>query len=395
MPKYKYTAVDIHGRRQSGICTVQSKQRLIESLSKQGLFVTAVKPFAMQSALWGGGAAELALFCRQYAVMLSSGVALLDALNLLKEQHFSPAFAVAIYDVCDGVSGGEMLSSAMSKHKKIFPSFFCAMVKSGEASGKLPEVMTELAVYYEKQNEVKKKVGSALAYPILLLCMTVFIVVLMLTFVIPTFRASLSAMNVEPSELTLTVYAVSDFLTGYWYAVLGAVLLAVLAVYFASKTAKGAHFMDFLRVKLPPMGSVNRQLIAARFARTFGLQIASGMDVATALDVASAVIINKYVLGKYKRAVAEIKHGSTLYDAFGRHRLLPVTMLRMIEVGETTGRLSEVLKSSADFYDSEIESSLSKLTTRLQPMLLFILGAIIAVLFVALYSPMLSIINNI
>ncbi len=401
MQQYKYTAINLQKEKFSGHFIAQDEEDLAVQLSKQGLYLVSCKPYTGKSPsaffTLGTGKvrlSELTTFCRQYAIMVNSGISLLGGIEILKEQNFSAYFRQLLQVIYEDLKAGMMLSEAMAKHKGVFPTFFRSMIKVGETSGKIDVVLNSLADYYERDNAIKKKVRSAFSYPIMLLCMTVGIIILMLAFVIPTFRESLSSLDIEPEGLTKAVYDISDFLLAYWLYILAGVIVLVLALILFGKTARGRYAYDWLKVHAPIIRKVNVDLITARFARGFGLLLSSGMDITEAMDAVVIVFGNQDVERRFKLAAEDVRHGTTLAIAFNRYKLFPDILTQMVAVGEKTASLDEVLERSCAFFDDTVESSLTAVTSKIQPIMLLLLGGIIGTLFIAVYSPMLTIMQG-
>ncbi len=399
--QYKYTAINLQKEKFSGIFIAQDEADLAVQLSKQGLYLVSASPYSDKSPsaffTLGTGKvklSELTTFCRQYSIMINSGISLLGGLEILKEQKFSRYFRQLLQVIYEDVKAGMMLSEAMAKHKKVFPDFFRSMIKVGETSGKLDVVMNSLADYYEKDSAIKKKMVSAVSYPIMILCMTLVIVIVMLAFVVPQFRETLDKLEVEGNLMTQSVFAISDFLVANWLYLLAGVIVVALILFAIGKTKKGRYVYDWLLVHTPIISKVMIDLITARFARGFGLLLSSGMDVTDALEAVVIVFGNKDVERRFGLAVEDVKHGTQLAIAFDKYRLFPDIMTQMIAVGERTAALDEVLTRSCTFFDDAVDSSLNSVTSKIQPIMLIILGCIIAVLFMAVYSPMLSIMEN-
>ena len=268
------------------------------------------------------------------------------------------------------------------------------MVYVGEQSGKLENVFIALAEYYETDAGIKRKVKSALSYPIMLLCMAVGIVILMLAFVIPTFRETLSQLEVEVSGLTKAVYDMSDFLLANWLYLLAGAILIALAIFGVLQTEKGKYGLDYLKVKIPLIKRVQINTITARFARGFSLLLSSGMDLTEAMDSIEVVLGNRYVKQRFHAAADSVRQGMSLTNAFETYKLFPSMMNQMITVGEKTNSLDEVLTRSCVFFDSQVETALNSVTSKIQPVMLVLIGGVIAVMFLAVYSPMLSIMTG-
>ncbi len=401
MKQYKYTALNINKEKITGTFIAEDEKELATELAKQNLFLVSASIYTGKtpSAFFTMGTGkvtmqELSMFCSQFSIMLSAGMPVLDCLEAIKSQPFSAFFKNILQVIYDDVKSGVVLSEAVNKHNKVFPNFFCNMIYVGEASGKLEDVFLSLSDYYEKDTAIKKKTKSALSYPIMLGVMTVGILILMLLFVVPTFRDALSSLNVELNGLTTAIYAVSDFMIDDWFYIFLALVLIVVGFIVALKTERGAYFFDKLKLKIPVIKTVQTNLITARFARSFALMITSGMDIVESLDAVEIVIGNRDAEERFRQAAYEVKHGSKLAEAFQKYNLFPQVMIQMLTVGERTASLDKILRRSCDYFDEQVDTSLSSLTSKILPIMLLLLGVIVGGMFVAVYSPMISIMQN-
>lgn len=400
MQKYKYTAVNLQKHKIRGVFIAKDEEDLAEQLAKQSLFLVSAKPYSSgtSGSFFSYEAKvtvnELTSFCRQYAIMLNTHIPILDCLDILKNQPYTNYFKNVISVIYEDVESGVLLSEALEKHKNVFPDFFRSMVKVGELSGKLDSVLTSLAEYYETETETRRKVKSAMAYPMMLMGMTVGIVVLMLAIVVPTFRETLSKLNVEPEGLTAAIYAISDFLLGYWQVLLLAISGIALAILIVNRTEKGKYFIDVLKLKLPIIKTIQINTITSRFARAFALLLSSGLDLNEALNATEIVIGNRYLTKRFHEAAEAVRGGMSLTNAFESYDLFPPMMIQMITIGEKTNALDEVLTRSCKFFDDQVETSVNSLTNKLQPIMLLIMGTVICVLFLAVYSPIISIMTG-
>ena len=256
------------------------------------------------------------------------------------------------------------------------------------------KISVALAEYYERDASVKRKVKAAMAYPMMLMGMTVAIVVLMLGFVIPKFKSTLSTLDVRPEGITKAIYDASDFLSENWYVLATVVMLLGILIFAFFKTRIGKRFIEVFKVKCPLIKKVQINMITARFARAFSLLLSSGMDLASALETTSIIIGNSYIEDKFNEAIEDIRHGVSLTHAFQKQKIFPQMMLQMLSVGERTASLEDVLTRSRVFFDEQVETSLNSLTSKIQPVMLMIMGAVVGTLFIAAYSPMLSIMNS-
>lgn len=402
MQKYKYTAVNLQKQKIKGTFIANDENDLAAQLAKQSLFLISAKPYENDTpsaffTLSVGSSvslSELTTFCRQFAIMQNTGIPILDCLDILRNQHYSTYFRNLLNVVYDDVKSGVLMSDALDKHKKVFPHFFRSMVRVGEMSGKMELVFSSLADYYESDKAIKGKVKGSMAYPMMLLAMTIGVVVLMMLMVIPRFRDTMFQMDVEITGLTKAVYGMSDFFMTNWLVMLAGVVTAGLLLVLALRTEKGAFFFDKMLTVLPIVKTVQRNLFTARFARAFGLLLSSGMDLNAAMDSVEVVISNRYLKKKFHEAAENVRQGMAMTAAFDAYKLFPQMMLQMLTIGERTGTLDEVLMRSCAFFDNEVESSLNSMTSKIQPIMLMLMGGIIGTLFIAVYSPMLTIMQN-
>ena len=401
MKQYKYTALNINKQKFTGTFLAEDEKDLAVQLAKQNLYLVSASEYSGKtpSAFFTLGTgkvnmAELTMFCRQFSIMINTGIPVLECLESLLEQDFSTFFKNIMQIIYDDVKSGIVLSEALNKHSKVFPDFFRNMVYVGEVSGKLDQVFSALADYYDRDASVKKKVKGALSYPIMLGAMTIGIVVLMLAFVIPTFRDSLSALDVQLSGITKAVYGVSDFLINYWLYILAVLIVVIGGLVIFSKTIVGKDFFDKLKINTPFIKTVQINLLTSRFARSFALMLSSGMDIADALDAVVVILGNRDVERRFRKASEEVKHGSKLAVAFEKYKLFPPILLQMVAVGERTASLEDILNRSCGYFDEQVETSLNSLTSKIQPIMLIVMGVIIATMFLAVYSPMISIMQN-
>lgn len=402
MQKFKYTAVNLQKQKISGTFIANDEHDLAAQLAKQSLYLVSCKaytndtPSAFFTLSVGSSVSlsELTTFCRQFSIMQNTGISILDCLDILRNQPYSGYFRKLLQVIYEDVKSGLLMSDALDKHKKVFPHFFRSMVRVGELSGKMEHIFSSLADYYESDAAIKGKVKSALSYPMMLLAMTVGVVILMMLVVVPTFREAMVQMDVEITGITKTVYDISDFLLAYGGVLLVGIIVMVLCVILAARTESGAFFFDKMKMKLPVIKTIQRNLFTARFARAFGLLLSSGMDLNAAMDAVEVIIGNRYMKQKFHTAAENVRQGMSLTAAFEAYDLFPPMMIQMVTIGERTGTMDEVLMRSCAFFDNQVETSLNSLTSKLQPIMLALMGGIIGTLFIAVYAPMLNIMNN-
>ena len=402
MNKYRYTAVNLDKKKIKGTFIAKDEQDLGEQLAKQGLYLVSASLYTgnTPSAFFTLGTgkvtlAELTVFCRQFAIMLNTNIPILECIDILRNQHFSGYFKKLLDVIYDDVKGGMLLSVALEKHGRVFPDFFKSMILVGEKSGKLDVVFESLADYYETDTAIKRKAKSAMSYPLMLVGMTIGILILMFALVIPTFRETLADMDVQITGITKVVYDIHDFLKNTWQIWVITIILIGVGIVVALRTEKGRYAFDVLKLKLPLIKKITLNMITSRFARGFGLLLSSGMDLNDALDAIEVVLGNRYMKNRFHEAADAVRHGMALTSAFDSYNLFPPMMIQMISIGEKTASLDDVLMRSCKFFDNEVETSLNSLTSKIQPIMLIIMGAVVGTLFIAVYSPILSMMNGI
>lgn len=402
MQKYKYTAVNLAKEKFSGIFIAKDEHDLAVQLSKQNLYLISFKIYkgGSPSSFFTLGTGKLktqdiTTFCRQYAIMVNSGMSLMSALDILKTQPYNAFLKSILEVVAEDVKGGMMLSEAFNKHDKAFPEFFRSMVYVGEVSGKLDLVFNSLADYYETDAKIKKKTKSAMAYPTMLGVMTLGILVAMLSFIVPTFRKSLASLDIKAEGITKIVYDLSDFVLNNYQTILLVILGAAFLLFVFLKTKRGKYAFDVFKIKAPLIGKVTTDLITARFARGFSLLLSSGMDISDAMVSIQVVLGNRDVARRFKKATDDVLQGASLAGALQKYKLFPDMMIQMVAVGEKTASLDEVLTRSCAFFDDRVESTLTSVTSKIQPIMLMLMGLIVGTLFIAIYSPMISIMTTI
>lgn len=401
MKKFKYTAVNLEKKKFTGVFIAENEKDLARQLAKQNLFLISAKPASDNPAMtllnFGNKIkmGELTQFCRQFAIMCNSGMSIVEALNVLRSQDYDKFFKLILDHVYEDVKAGLMLSAALDKHKGQFPNFFKSMIYVGEQSGKLEIVMNSLADYYEQDAAIRRKTKGAFAYPLMLMGMTVAIVVIMMLFVIPKFKDALADMNVEMPGLTQAIYDMSDYVIANWWKMLIGVFLVILVIKLIGHTKSGRMFYDKMFVKAPMIKKLNIARITARFARGFSLLLSSGMDIVEAMEEISVVLGNVYITQKFKQATEDVRQGMSLTMAFETYDLFPDILTQMISVGEKTASIEEVLNRSCGFFDEQAQTAIEAFTSAIQPVMLCIMGGIIGTLFIAIYSPMLSIMGTV
>lgn len=401
MQKYKYTAVNLDNKKIKGTFIAKDEKDLAEQLAKQSLYLTECQLYSGEtpSAFWTLGTGkvtldELSNFCRQFAIMLNTNVPLLESIDVLRNQPFTSYFKSILDVIYDDVKGGMLMSEALEKHKKVFPDFFRSMIYVGEMSGKLDVVCNALADFYEKDQSNKQKLKSALSYPMMLLGLTVVIAIVMLVFIVPIFKDALSDLDVEIIGITKVIYDISDFVLAWWRVIVIGIIAIGFALFMYLRTDNGKYTLDVIMVKTPLLKSIQVSSQTTRFARAFALLLTSGMDLTEAMEAVSVVLTNRYMRKHFQTAIEYVKHGMSLTNAFESIGIFPTMLTKMVAIGERTNSLNDVLTRSCSYFDMQLDSSFNSFSSKIQPIMIAIMGAVVGTMFIAVYSPMLSIMSS-
>ena len=339
---------------------------------------------------------DMVVFSRQFSAMIGSGVAMLRTLTIISEQCENQKLKVVLTDVRNQVEGGSNLSDAMAKHPLTFDRLFIAMVKAGETGGILDAVMKRVAEFLEARQKLNDKVKAAMAYPVVALVVAVVVFWAMLTFVLPVFQGIFQGMGGDLPEFTKMLIYLSQIMRSFWMVL---IVAAGAGGYYMFKqwvaTPAGRYTFDGWILRLPVFGEVIKKVAVARFTRTFGTLIHSGVPMLTSLDVVKETAGNAVLSKGVEEIHKEVRQGGTLSKPMSKLPLFPPMVVQMVAVGEETGRLDEMLDKVADFYDDEVENSVEALTSVLEPILVVFVGGIVGSVVVGMYLPIFSIINQI
>lgn len=392
--------MNVERTRVTGVFLAEDIDHLQKLLSKQGLYLIKAKEAKSATvntffSLTGKvQISDLAAFCREFSVMVKTGIPVVTTLDYLRKQTPSALLRKTLDFVYEDVKGGVLLSAAMGKHQKVFPRFFRSMIYVGEIGSSLEKILETLAEYLESDARIRKKTMNAMVYPLFLIVMAVGIIVLMVTFIIPTFMDALGAMDVEMPSITLAIYHLGVWIGEHWKVItLTIILVTVVSVLFVH-TKKGKYFWHMILFRAPILKKINRSRITARFARSLGLLVEGGADVVDALETVQVVLDNLYVEAKMRVAISEIRQGKNVAVALGKHKIFPSLLIHMIAVGEQTGTLAETLEKARPYFENDAEDSINRITAVVQPLILGLIGATVALLFYAIYSPLLQIMNT-
>ncbi len=397
---YKWSGKTLRGTMQSVEVTADNKEAVAALLRKQRITPTKISP--KQAQLFGGllsgmgsvSSKDIVVFTRQFATMIDAGLPLVQALEILSKQTESKALAAVISEVKNDVEGGATYADALKKHTKVFDELYVNMVAAGETGGILDTILNRLAGYIEKSMKLKKKVKGAMMYPAVITTVAVGVISVIMIFVIPIFAQMFSSMGGTLPLPTRFVMWLSGFLSGKGGLFLFAGIVAfIIGIIQARKTEKGKHFFDRLILKLPIFGLLIKKVAVAKFTRTLGTLISSGVPILEGLDICAKTSGNKvieYAVGDVRKAVSE---GKTIAEPLMKTGVFPPMVNQMISVGEATGALDSMLSKIADFYDDEVDNTVNNLTSLMEPMMMVFLGGAVGFIVVAMYLPIFKMIT--
>ena len=396
MPTFAYVVKDGSSRTHRGSLDTTSKQALIEQLWKQGFVVLSIQERAARSSGVTFGqpkipVQQLAIFSRQLATMVASGIPILGSLDVLADQMEHPHFRRIVARMRDEIEGGSSLSECLGKHSGIFSEFFVNMVKAGESSGRLEEILDRVANYLEKADALRRKVQSSLFYPAVVSCLAFVITAFLVIVVVPKFKEIFTSLGGQLPLPTQLLLATSDCLRRYFIAEVAVVVGMCVGFRMYIGTAAGRLWFDRFKLAIPIVGKLLRKVVIARFARTLATLVRSGVPILTALEIvaktAGSTVIERAVLD----ARTSIREGENIADPLAKSKAFPPMVTRMISVGEKTGGLERMLSKIADFYETEVDAAVAGLTSMIEPLIIAGLGVVIGAIVVALFLPIFKI----
>jgi type IV pilus assembly protein PilC len=407
---FAFRAMDVAGATSAGEVDAESKAAVGEQLRQRGLIVLDVteksEPFKIEDLFkrWQGvDMRELAVFSRQFATLVASGMPMLRTLHTLEEQTQDDQIKVAVAGVRADVEAGSSLEQAMERHPKVFDRLFRAMVRSGEQSGRLDEALDRVAFQVEKADALRRQVKSALMYPALVFGFAAVVLVAIVAFVIPVFVKIFEELAEEhPEEAsglpipTQICVDASNAITGYWYILIPALVLSFVVFFKWKKTDRGHELWDRFKLKLPAkIGDVIQKVALARWSRTFAGSVSSGVPMLQTIKLTGETAGNVVVEQAMDDVYASVKRGGSLAGPIEENPIFPPMVGHMVAVGEETGQLEHMLSKIADFYEAEVDAKVKALTALIEPLMIVFVGGIVGFIVIAMYLPMFSIYEKI
>ena len=401
MATFVYDAIDPVGRSVKGKISADSENLVLSKLHDQKFHVLSVQEQRNANLSFGGSKGgtpklqSVVVFSRQFATMIDAGIPVMKCMDILEQQLKDLPLKNAVNGIRKDIKGGSSLGESLAKYPNCFSKPYVNMIRAAEIGGSLDDILDRLAGFLEKEMEIKQKVKSAMMYPIIVLCFSLLMVVALFYFVLPKFKEIFESMDVELPPMTQALFTMSDALVTYWYTV----PFVAGAIYFGVKkygdTTQGRMNIDRLKLKVPILGDLVLKMAVSRFARTFGTLISAGVPMMRAMEIIGETTGNAVITHAINETRAAIRDGQRLSAPLASSGLFPLMVTHMIDIGEETGRLSEMLVKVSDFYDQEVDAAVKGLTSMIEPMLIVFMGVIVGFIAISVMAPMFKLVSNI
>ncbi|EJT5922597.1 type II secretion system F family protein [Clostridium perfringens] len=400
MAIFKYKAINSEGQRIEGSQSADSESQIREMLLSNQYYPLSIekenskskKSFSFNSKV---KLKDIAVFCRQFYVMLDSGLSIGKALNILIEQCEKPKLREALIGVNGELKRGETLASSMRKRKDVFPNLLTSMIDAGERSGNLDIILKRMSEYYEKETKIRGKIKSAMIYPIVLGVVAIIAITFILTFVMPTFVQMFEENNVDLPMSTKMVLETSKVLGKYGIIIFLILVTAIILLGKYLKSEEGQYKLSSINLKIPVIKKLTQKIIVSRFTRTMGIVSSSGMSLVTSIEIVASVVGNKIAEKELLKVKEKVLKGDGLGDSIMNIKIFPPMLASMVKIGEEAGSLDSILDKTADFYDDELEREIKTATALIEPSMIVLMGIIIGFLLISILTPMFKMYNSI
>jgi len=404
MPSFKYTAKDPSGNRVEGTIAARNQNDALSDLKKRSLQITNIEEDKssgggfFQSDFFTGKVSaasakvslnDLILFTRQLATMIGAGIPLLESLEILCDQVENLGFKAVLVEVVTDIRGGVDFSSALGKHSpRAFPEIYVNMIRAGEVSGQLDEILERLADYQEATAALRSKIKSAMTYPIISICMILGITSFLMVFIIPKFKTIFEGLGVELPLITTILLDVSVFMRDEWMTWVSGIILSGVAFNFYRKTPFGQWQLDWVSLNLPVFGPLFKKVAISRFAKTFATLIQAGVPILGALEIVASTAGNKIIEAIVIEASESVRQGETLATPLANSpSVFPPMVVKMIAIGEKSGALEQLLEKISEFYDQQVEAMVDQLTALIEPIMIAVMGVMVGSMVLAIFLP--------
>ncbi|CUU04092.1 type IV pilus assembly protein PilC [Armatimonadetes bacterium GBS] len=400
MPYFNYTIRDATGQTRTGKVEAPNAEELRKRLQEEGLQVIEISEDRKAPRVPAGGygrvkLSDLAIFARQFSTMLDAGVSLVRCLDVLQQQTNNARLRKILIDLSTRVESGESLSRAMARHPKAFSQLIIGLIRAGEVGGVLEESLQRIAAFLEKDVELRRKIRSALTYPVIVLLAAIGIVIFLVSWLVPQFANLFKELGIkEMPAPTQFLIDLSAFLTQKWYIMIIAVVVVIIAYKLFVSTRVGRRVADRVKLRVPVFGPLHHKIVMARFSRTMGTLLASGVPILQAMETVAGVVGNSVVSDAVLESRARIREGEKIADPLQKSKMFPPMVVHMVSVGEESGSLDHMLNKIADFYENEVEMTIASLTAAIEPVMIVLLGFIVGFIVISMFLPMIEVISN-
>ncbi len=395
---FKYEAKDASGKTVSGTLSAETQNDVVADLRKRQLTPISIKKSSGGSQSPGDKVrktakkasvkkGELEVFTRQLSTMLSAGIPMLEALEILADQTESPGFRFCLGRVVEDIRAGADLSKAMEAHTKVFSDIYVSMIRAGEVSGQIDLILTRLAEYLEAAAHLRSEIKAAMTYPVVSLFLVIGIASFLMIGIVPSFKPVFDSLEVELPGLTVVIMDIAFFMRDYWYVIFGGIGAAFAAFKMFVKTPKGKYLWDGVKLKVPVFGPLFRKVALSRFARTFSTLIKSGVPILGAMEIVSQTAGNLVISTTVDSARDAVKQGDSLSEPFTKSTIFPPMVVKMMAIGERSGALDALLEKIAEFYDQQVEAEVKGLTALIEPIMIAIMGFVVGGIVLAVFLP--------
>lgn len=402
MPNFTYTAVGPQGRMIKGSIEADSQQLVVGKLRERGYHVTDVAE-KKKLALFGGGGPshakvkldQLTVFTRQFATMIDAGIGIIRCLDILENQTKDPGLKPVIAATMRDVKNGLSLTDSFAKHPQVFSKLYINMIRAAELGGILDQILERIAGFLEYDMEVRTKIKSAMMYPIIVLVFSMIMICIVMTVVLPRFKEIFDSMQVEMPIYTRLLFDASAFFMKFWYLGAIAIVAGVIAFRRIDKTEAGHYQIDNLKLKIPVVGDIIKKMAISRFAKTFGTLVSSGVPMMRALEIVGETAGNAVIAKGVQTAKESVREGQKISVPLEGTHLFPSMVTHMIDIGEETGRLSEMLNKVSEFYEKEVDAAVKGLTSLIEPLLIVFMGVVVGFIAVSVMGPIFKLVSSI
>ncbi|UBK28701.1 type II secretion system F family protein [Clostridium perfringens] len=400
MANFKYKAINSEGQRIEGSQSADSESQVREMLLSNQYYPLSIEKENSKNKISFSfnrkvKLKDIAIFCRQFYVMLDSGLSIGKALNILIEQGEKPKIREALIGVNGDLKRGETLANSMRKRKDVFPNLLTSMIDAGERSGNLDIILKRMAEYYEKETKIRGKIKSAMIYPIVLGVVAIIAITFILTFVMPTFVQMFEENNVDLPMSTKMVLETSKMLGKYGIIIFLILVTAIILLGKYLKSEEGQYKLSSINLKIPVIKKLTQKIIVSRFTRTMGIVSSSGMSLVTSIEIVASVVGNKIAEKELLKVKEKVLKGEGLGDSIMNIKIFPPMLASMVKIGEEAGSLDSILDKTADFYDDELEREIKTATALIEPSMIVLMGIIIGFLLISILTPMFKMYNSI